>query len=387
MSIEYSLCLLDYIFLQAESGEVIIMAIIAAVIISAVFYGMQRRSISSIKERVAILAQIDPKIQYDVSRMQTDLQTVYSDLTNLKTGLPHTTEVASMQENVKKLCGDFTELKTSLDEQMNKYRLGTTDDLNKTRDEMLKTATEKLIEQANAHLIEHSISRDEFERLKNRIEKVLGADEIAERMKVLSSLFDSTQIKTLNWQCRLIKLLNGGLAPDAEEDLIVSEGIPKTSCEKFLKKLTEFGITEAKKISAFYLTPDYEWIYSYVESPDWLQKRLESTVKKESEYQQYIKNNLNLVEEGLLLEKSEYELATGKIDFICRDSNGRAVGLELKYPSASTTVKRQILGYKKDYEEKTGRTDSRFIVVAPKIPENLKLLLVNDGFEFKEIDF
>ena len=50
-------------------------------------------------------------------------------------------------------------------------------------------------------------------------------------------------------------------------------------------------------------------------------------------------------------------------------------------------MKRQIAGYRKDYEEKTGRTDSRFILVAPKIPEKLKLLLVNDGLEYKEIDF
>jgi len=80
-------------------------------------------------------------------------------------------------------------------------------------------------------------------------------------------------------------------------------------------------------------------------------------------------------------------LATGKIDFICRDSNGKAVGLELKYPAASTSAKRQISGYKKDYEEKTGRSDSRFILIAPKIPENLKQLLVDDGLEYKEIEF
>lgn len=374
-------------FLQAESGAVVIIAVLAAIIISAVFFGIQRRTISSIKEKLTTLAQIDPKIQYDVSRMQTDLLTVYTDITNLKTELPHTTEVATVQENVKKLCTDFTELQTNIAEQMNKFRLGTTEDLNKTRDEMIKSATEKLTEHANNHLIQHSVSREEFENLKNRIEKVLGADEVAERMKILSLIFDSTQIKTLNWQCRVIKLLNGGLAPDAEEDLIVTHGIPKSSCEKFLKKLTELGISESKKISAYYVTPDYEWIYSYVENPDWLQQRLGTTVKKESEYQQYIKDHLNLIEDGLLLEKAEYELATGKIDFICRDSSGKAVGLELKYPSAATSDKRQISGYKKDYEEKTGRTDSRFILVAPKIPENLKLLLVSDGLEYKEIDY
>ncbi|MCH8833088.1 MAG: DUF91 domain-containing protein [Thaumarchaeota archaeon] len=371
--------MLETVSLQVEGGAVAVAAIVAvivAVIVSIVFLGIQRRT-----------SRIDPKIQYDVSRMQKDLQNVYTDLTNLKTGIPHTNEVNLVQENVKKLCGDFTELKTTIEDQMNKFRLGTTEDLTKTRDEMIKTATEKLTNFANDHLIENSITREEFENLKSHIEKVLGADEVAERMEVLSAIFDSTQINTLNWQCRLIKLLNGGLAPDAEEDLIISQGIPRSSYEKFLKKLTKFGISTQKQISAYYLTPDYEWIYSYVEKPDWLRNRLENTVKKENDYQQYIKNHLNLVEEGLLLEESEYELATGRIDFICRDPNGKTVGLELKYPAAITTVKRQIAGYRQDYEEKTGRTDSRFILVAPHIPENLKQLLVDDGLEYKEIEF
>jgi len=216
---------------------------------------------------------------------------------------------------------------------------------------------------------------------------MLGADEIAERLEILSSIFDSTQIKTLNWQCKLIRLLRGGLAPDAEEGQLVAEGIPKSSYEKFLKKLAEIGIAESKEVNMYSVMPDFEWIFSYTDNPDWLQKRLEGTVKKESEYQKFIRDNLNLVEEGLLLEQEQCELATGKIDFICRDSSGRAVGLELKYPAATTTVKRQIQGYKNDYEQKTGRTDSRFILVSPIIPENLKLLLVNDGLEYKEIAF
>ncbi len=379
--------MLEQIFLQAESGGAILMAIIVAVVISAIFFGIQRRSISAITKKLQPLANLDPKIQYDVTRMDAELKTAYSDLTNLKINLPHTDEVRIVEENIKKLCGDFTDLKTNIDEQMNKFKLVTTEDLTNTRDEMIKNATQQVTEHANTHLVENSVTRKEFENLKERIEKMLGADEVAERMEVLSLLFDSSLIKTLNWQCKLIKLLNGGLAPEAEEDLIVSEGIPKSSCDKFLKKLNAAGITETRQISAFYLLPDYEWIYSYVDNPDWLQKRLGGTIKKESEYQQYIKNNLNLIEEGLLLEKSEYELATGKIDFICRDSEGRAVGLELKYPAAATGVKRQILGYKHDYEAKTGRTDSRFFVIAPKIPENLKTLLVSDGFEYREIDF
>jgi len=265
--------MLEQIFLQVEIGSAALVAIIVAFVIGSIFYGIQRRSISAIKKKLQPLSNLDPKIQYDVSRIDDELKTAYLDLTNLKTNLPHTSEVLSLQENIKKLCSDFTDLRTNIDDQMNKFKLGTTEDLNKTKDEMIKTATQKVTEHATNHLTEYSVSREEFESLKERIEKMLGVDEVAERMEVLSLLFDSSLIKTLNWQCKLIKLLNGGLAPDAEEDLIISEGIPKSSCEKFLKKLTEAGITETKKISAFYLSPNYEWIYSYVDNPDWLQKR------------------------------------------------------------------------------------------------------------------
>ncbi len=374
-------------FLQAESVMVVLAAITVAIIVCAVFYGIQRKSISEIKKSVQPLSNLDPKIQYDVSRIDNQLKTAYDDLTNLKTTLPHTNEVATVQENIQRLCTDFSELQTSIIEQMNKFKLGTTEDLNKTKDEMIKNATQQVTEHANTHLAENSVSREEFENLKERIEKMVGADEVAERMEVLSLLFDSSQIKILNWQCKLIKLLKGGLAPDAEEDTIVSEGIPKSRCNEFLKQLTQAGIAETKEVEAFYLVPDYEWIYSYVDNPDWLQKRLGDAIKKEREYQHYIKNNLNLVEEGLLLEESEYKLATGNIDFICRDSSGRAVGLELKYPVAYTRDKRQIAGYKSDYLEKTGSTNSRFIVVAPKIPEKLKALLQSDGFEYREVEF
>ena len=137
--------MLEITFLQAEAGAVIIIAVLAAVIISAIFYGIQRKGISSIRERMSVLAQIDPKIQYDVSRMQTEMQTVYTDLNNLRTELPHTTEVAAVQENVKNLCGDFTVLRTTLEDQMNKFRLITAEDMNKTRNEMIKTVSDKLV--------------------------------------------------------------------------------------------------------------------------------------------------------------------------------------------------------------------------------------------------
>ncbi|MBM3910809.1 MAG: DUF91 domain-containing protein [Thaumarchaeota archaeon] len=378
--------MLESVYLQTEGASVLI-AIIAAVIICVIFFTIQRKSISAIKEKLAGITSIDPKIQYDVTRIQTDLQKVSSDFINLRAGLPHTNEVASLQENVTRICNDFTTLKTNLDDEMNKFRLGTTTDLNNAKDQMITTATEKVVEIANNHLVQNSISREEFDNLRQRIEKMLGAEEIVERMETLSAIFDTLQPRTLNWQCKLIKMLRGGLAPEAEEDQIVADGIPLSSYEKFLKKLMELKIIETKKVNMYSILPEFEWMFSYMDNPDWLQKRLEGTIKKEFEYQKFILDNLNLIEEGLLLEQEQYELATGKIDFICRDTNGKAVGLELKYPAAATTVKRQLSGYKIDYEQKTGRTDSRFILVSPRIPENLKLLLTGDGFEYREIAY
>ncbi len=372
-------------FLQVSTGSAVVAAIFVAVIISAIFFAIQRKSISSIKNQITALH--DPKIKYDVERIQNDLNSFSNNLTNLKTSIPHTSEVSTMQENVTKLCNDFTDLKTTLDSQMNLFRLNTTEDLNKTKEQMIKNAAVEITELAGNHIKENSVDRDEFNNLKQRIEKLVGSDESSERIDILASLFDSLQIKVLNWQCGLFKLLRGGLAPEAEEDHMVAKGIPLTPGIKFLKKLDEQGIADLKQVNAYYLNPEYEWIYSYIDNPDWLQKRLEDKVKKEKDYQQYIQNHLSKIEDGLLLEEAEYQLATGKIDFICRDKDGNAVGLELKYPVATTTVKRQLAGYKTDYQQKTGSTNARFILVAPKIPDKLKSLLTEDGLEYFEIDF
>lgn len=370
--------------LQADIVGIVMVAAIATVIaciVSAIFYAAARRGIMSVKR------SINPSIQDGVSRIQDDLKATYADVVSLKTNLPHTAEVTAVQENMKKLCDDFASLSGEIGEQMNSFRLGTADDLAKTKKELISDTAKSLTEKADAHLRENSISREEFEELKERVAKVAGSGDITERLDVLRSLFDSAQIRTLSWQCSLIRLLKGGLAPGAEEDLIQSENIPKSNYKSFLNRLVDNGIAEKKKIPAYYMLPDYEWIYSYVENPDLLQGRIQDSVKKEAEYQQYVKKNLHLVEQGLILESSEYGLETGKIDFMCRDASGKAVGLELKYPSAPMSAKRQILAYRNDYHKKTARTDSRFIVVAPKIPEDVKLGLEADGLEFREIAF
>ena len=115
-------------------------------------------------------------------------------------------------------------------------------------------------------------------------------------MKSLASIFDSTQTRVINWQCQLIKLLKGGLAPDAEADLIVSSGIPIGPCREFLKKLNSVGVATKKEISAYYVNPEiqiYSWIdfggsvlkiIAFIDNPDWLQSRLGGSVVKEKDY-------------------------------------------------------------------------------------------------------
>ena len=406
--------------LQAE-GAAVLVAMVATVVICSIFYVLQRRGISEIKKNLQPLRGIDPKIQYDVSRIDErlrttcadltelenairplrgidpkiqydvsrigeQLKTTCSDLTELKTELPHASEMSMMQQSMQSLSTGFSDLESRTESKMNSFTHEATEGLHRTRDEMVGQANKEIIERA-AKMLGESVPRQEFESLRDKVVQLAGTYDMAERINMLASLFDSRQLKTLNWQCKLIKLLKGGLAPDAEEDLIVSEGIPTSACNKFLNKLVSEGIAERREVAAFYMSVDHEWLYSYVDNPDRLQKQLDGAVKKEKDYQEYIGANLDLVEEGLLLQSSEYRLPTGSIDFLCRDSSGRAVGLELKYPAAALRDKRQISGYRDDYKKVTGMEGARFFLVSPQIPDKLKKMLEEDKLEYREVPF
>ena len=305
-------------------------------------------------------------------------------LKSFRDAIPRTTEVGIVRDDVSKLCGDFDALKDGMEERMSRLSRDTAEDLNLARDEMINMASVEIEKFADSHIREKGVTRDEFDSLKGRLEKIIGSDESAERMKMLSGIFNSTQTRVLNWQCQMIKLLKGGLAPDAEADLIVSSGIPIGPCKEFLKKLDDAGVATKKEISAYYVNPEWEWIFSYVDNPDWLQSRLGGSVVKEKDYQEFVKHNVRLIEEGMLLKTAEYSLDTGRLDLLCTDANGTHVGVELKYPSASKKDKRQLAGYKSDYESKT-RESTRFMLVAPSIPDDLKESLKKDGLEYREI--
>ena len=282
------------------------------------------------------------------------------------------------------------EMNRKFEDKLNTAITTVTDDSKQMVDKMITDAGQSVRDKAMEFLSKNSVKIEDFERLAERVESELGADELAERFGTLSKIFDTVQIKTLNWQCGLIRLLRGGLAPDAEGDTMVAAGIPKSTYDKFLKRLVSAGVVSEKSIKAFYMKPEFEWIYSYVDNPDFLRSRLANRARikiLEKNYHKHIKNNPHLIEKGLRVQESQYKLDTGPIDLLCRDSENRPVGVELKYPSATTAVVRQIGGYKADFKRKTGAVNARFMVASPSIPKQVKSLLDGYGVEYREIAF
>ena len=109
-------------------------------------------------------------------------------------------------------------------------------------------------------------------------------------------------------------------------------------------------------------------------------------IKKEKEYQRHIRDNLGLVEDGLLLESSEYRTEGGRLDLVCVDRDGRQAVLELKYPAAPAGVVGQVAAYRSEHEKRTGQR-GRFVVVSPKIPDKIKERLRDEGIEHREVQF
>jgi RecB family endonuclease NucS len=139
------------------------------------------------------------------------------------------------------------------------------------------------------------------------------------------------------------------------------------------------------KVEAFYLIPEFTWMTVYAEDPERLKRNLENHVMKEQEYQKHVLANVATIEDGLLVVSEQYPVESGRIDILCRDKKGYDVALELKYPAANNHVIGQVLRYKEDQRRRSGNGHMRFIVIAPKISNKLKELLLNNTIEHKEI--
>jgi hypothetical protein len=260
------------------------------------------------------------------------------------------------------------------------------EEIEQVRRDITSLAEQRSMEIASSYLKETTISKDEFNKLKEIVVKLGGREEISERLELLSQIF-STDLRVLTWQIRLFRLVEQGLSPEAEEDLLLSNGIPVGTGKSFLKDLLKLNIVDSKRVESYWMNPEYLWIMGYVTDPDGLKRQLENFAKKEEEYQKYIRGNLNQIEEGLIVISEQYKVPTGKIDIFARDKNGNDVLVELKYPFASSSAIGQLLKYREDYKKMSKNEQVRCILVAPQIPDRLRSTLEQNQMEYKEISF
>jgi hypothetical protein len=230
-----------------------------------------------------------------------------------------------------------------------------------------------------------TITRDEFERLREMVVKLGGKEEEAERIELLARIFNTTDLRVLMWQCKTMGLLEGGLAPEAEEDTMLTSGIPLAAGKQFLRSLEESGVVMSKRVQSYWLTPEYSWITTYSKEPQWLKERIESLVQKESEYQKYVRQNVELVEKGLVTISEQFELPSGKVDIFARDVKGTDVCIELKYPIATSTVVGQLLKYREDQKARSAGAIPRCVLVCPSVSDKLRGLLEKHSMEWREI--
>ena len=361
------------VFLQSSSPDLIVAVFLlaAAIIVAAVIIGVRMGKAKPAPVPVPATVDMDSLNRVIESLIPSVEKKIIENVTG------------AMKENEE-------EMNQKFEGKLNAAMSTVTDESRQMVDKMVTDAGQSVREEAMTFLSKNSVKREDFERLAERVESELGADELAERFGILSKIFDTVQIKTLNWQCGLIRLLRGGLAPGAEEDTMVAAGIPKSTYGKFLKRLVSAGVVSEKSIQAFYMESEFEWIYGYVDNPDFLRSRLANQERikgLEKDYHEYIKKNPQLIEKGLRVQESQYWLDTGPIDLLCRDSKNRPVGVELKYPSATTAVVRQIGGYKTDFKRKTNVGNARFIVASPSIPKKVGGLLDDYDVEYREVAF
>jgi RecB family endonuclease NucS len=81
---------------------------------------------------------------------------------------------------------------------------------------------------------------------------------------------------------------------------------------------------------------------------------------KEALLQDYLKDNLNLIEEGLLLINTEHKLEDGRIDILAKDHTGKICIIELKVIDNDEKLVFQSVYYPTLFDEEV-----RMITVAP----------------------
>ncbi len=351
--------MLSILYLQSEPFGLIvaILLILVIIIISIAIWRSKKKTNNQNSE-------YDPNIKF--------AQTL--------TDVPTKQEVATIKEEIIKLR-----------EFQDKQKLEIIQYLEGISEKNAKEGKEKIDEQIIKSLEESgSATRAEFEKLVARVNRIIPDDSNTQKIIDLANIFDSKKQSVITWKCKLLKLLRNGVSPDIDEERFARESIPSGSVLSFLKKLVTDGIVNKNQIDSFSLNESHEWIYSYIDNPVWLKEQIEemNLVKKEKEYQKWLKDNLEKIEPGLLKEEREVIMeGTGTIDFLCRDVDAKPVGLELKYPKAAKRDVKQLMAYAEEYRGKADGTNFRGMMVAPEIVPDLRDTLEQYNLEWKEVPF
>jgi hypothetical protein len=311
-----------------------------------------------------------------IKSIQSKIENVSASVNQWTTWL-RTTDSASLRQEFQKFGEDIVARIDSL------KRLSS-EEIEKIREDIIRMAEQRSVDAAVNQVKAVTITREEFDRLREMVVKLGGKEEEADRIELLARIFNTTDLRILMWQCKTIGLLEGGLAPEAEEDTMLASAIPIAAGKQFLRSLEELGIVASKRVQSYWLTPEYSWITAYSKEPQWLKERIEGLVQKESEYEKYIRENRELVEKGLVVISEQFELPSGKVDIFGRDVRGNDVCVELKYPIATSAVVGQLLKYREDQKARSGVTP-RCILVCPSVSDKLKGLLEKHSMEWREI--
>lgn len=355
------------------------------IISSAIIYSIQKRNISKLGKKIEFG---DPELKSQVQKIDNGFTNIYKNLAEL----PRNDVVENIKGQIETIKMDIhTNLSEKITQQsirLDQYEKEYAKKFDDAKKEFAKDGLDRVVSKASKIIEDNTVTKDEYNKLKNRIETIIGSEIDNHKLSILRNVFSETaQLSVLNWQCRMIKLLKGGFAPGAESELLAQESIPQSKYKSFLKTLIENGLVEDRKIEAYYITAEGEWIFNYINDSTILKGRIAAEIKKETNYQSYIQENLDLIEPELVFSESQYGVEGYLFDLLCRDKDGKAVILELKYPKAERKAKWQIAEYRKKYAETHGVNDARFMLVSPLIEDSFKEDLKQDNIEYKEIPF
>lgn len=294
-------------------------------------------------------------------------------------------EPSQLRQGVESLRTEFVAFGQDVLGKVDAFKRLSAEEMGRIREDVTKLAEQRSVDAAVNHVRQISVTREEFQQLRVAVQRLGGYEESAERIELIRRLFESTDLRVLTWQTRLIRLLEGGLAPEAEQDQMLANGIPLGAGKDFLHRMDDFALVAEKRVASYWLQPDALWLLSYTQDALWLKRQLEASVRKEEDYQRSVRDHLALVEQGLMLVAEQYELPSGRVDLLARDAAGGDVLLELKYPTASSAAVGQLPRYREEYARAAGGRVPRAMLVAPTISERMRTLLQENGLDCREV--